>query len=172
MGRNLTVAPGRCRQAVGAGRRLPVLFLAASFAFAAPSCCSAAEDPPLLAKCLQRLEMPSYPELARAARIQALASATISLSKKAVPQRINVKVERSTKTTEPLFKAAIERAIRNSRFEQSCQSKMIIAFFHFELREDASEKSAAAFGYPNHFWIRVGPFEIMPGASFSSSACL
>ena len=115
--------------------------------------------------CVERLEMPDYPMLPRQLRIQGIQTVKVVLSEQAAVQTVETSIQaRPTVVKEDFFREHAEKALKNSRFSKTCGGKTITLVFHYEFRED-DNKSLAAFGPPNHFWIRAGPFPFMPEGS-------
>ena len=114
--------------------------------------------------CLVRLEMPEYPPLARTVRIQGIQTVKAFLSEQAAVQAVESSFQAKTTDVENAFKESAEKSLKNSRFSKTCGGKIITLVFQYELREDEN-KSLVAFEPPNHFWIRAGPFYVMPEAS-------
>lgn len=112
--------------------------------------------------CLERLEMPEYPPLPRAARIQVIQTVEVLLSDQATIQNVEQSLHVRTAEVERSFKEGAEKALKNSRFSKACGGKTITLVFHYELRDDEKGSSLFAFGSPNHFWIRYGPVYVMP----------
>lgn len=122
--------------------------------------------------------MPEYPPLPRQASIQGIQTVKVLLSGHATVQTVESSIQvrpAAVQTVEssiqarpdPVVKAfeeSAEKAMKNSRFSKTCGGKTITLIFHYELREDDS-KSLFAFGPPNHFWVRAGPFYVMPEVS-------
>ncbi len=113
-------------------------------------------------ECLERLEIPDYPPLARQAQIQAIQTVKVLLSDQATVQNVESSLQGKTVNLERFFKEGAERAVKNSRFSKTCGGKTITLVFHYEVRDDPNKSSLFAFGPPNHFWIRAGPFYVMP----------
>lgn|SRR5271157_4261122 len=114
--------------------------------------------------CLERLEMPGYPQLPRSVRLQGIQTVKVLLSEQATVQTVESSLQGRTTGTEKYFKESAEKALKNSQFSKTCGGKTITLVFHYEFREDDS-KSLFAFGPPNHFWIRAGPSYVMPEVS-------
>lgn len=134
-------------------------------AFGISCCCSAkVVQEPSESRCIERLEMPVYPVLARAARLQSVVTARLLVKEKGTVLRI----ESDAKFTETpqLFKLAAEQAIRASRFRVSCAGKTVVVIFHFEL---TMKEPTMAFGYPNHFYVRAGSEPVNPSNGKSST---
>jgi len=104
-------------------------------------------------ECLERLEMPDFPPVPRAAHIQSIQTVKVLLSDQATVRTVESSVQGSI-GTEKYFKESAEKTLKNSRFSKTCGGKTITLVFHYEFRED-SDKSLSAFAPPNHLWIRV-----------------
>jgi hypothetical protein len=138
-----------------------LLFLIAPYR--ASSQAGPAESPSNIG-CLERLEMPDYPPLPRAASIQGTQTVKVLLSEQATVQAVEGSLETRSTGVERYFKESAEKALKKSRFSKTCGGKTITLVFHYELREDDS-KSLFAFQPPNQFWIRAGPSYMMPEAA-------
>jgi hypothetical protein len=108
-------------------------------------------------ECLEHLEVPDYPPLARQARIQATLTLKVLLSDQAAVQSIEDSLQGKAVSAERFFKEGAEKALKNSRFSKTCGGKTITLVFHYELLDYDSNRSLFAFEPPNHFWIRTGP---------------
>ena len=113
-------------------------------------------------ECLESLEIPDYPPLARQAQIQVIETVKVLLSDQATTQGIEQSLQGKVAKLDPLFKEGTEKALKNSRFSKTCRGKTITLVFHYEIRDDPNRSSLFAFGAPNHFWIRAGPFYVNP----------
>ena len=125
-------------------------------------------ESPLNIECLERLEVPNYPPLARQARIQVIQTVKVLLSEQAIVQTVASSLQNNSRVldlTKKDFTESAEKAIKISRFSKTCGGKTITLVFHSELRDDDSTRSLFAFEPPNHFWIRAGPFLAMPEVS-------
>lgn len=61
----------------------------------------------------------------------------------------------------PLLAPAVEKAIRASVFLKACGGKSVTLVFNFVLSENL-DTQRVSFGYPNQFWISVGPRLVQP----------
>ena len=113
-------------------------------------------------ECLERLEMPDYPLLPRTVRMQGVQTVKVLLSGQATVQSVESSIQVRTTAVEKTFKESVEKALKNSGFSKTCGGKTVTLVFHYEIREDEN-KSLIAFGPPNHFWIRAGPFYVEGG---------
>ena len=100
-------------------------------------------------ECLEHLEIPEYPPLARQARIQAIQTVKVLLSDQATIQNIEHSLQTKDVKHERLWNEGAEKAIKNSRFLKTCGGKTITLVFHYELSGD--ERTTFAFEPPNHF---------------------
>lgn len=119
-------------------------------------------EPTNTTRCVERLEMPEYPPLPRQARVQGKQTVSVVLAERGSVVRINSDFHTPAGRSNTYFNAAAEKAIRTSRFSPNCAGKTVTVVFHYELDEVGAERSGFAYGYPNHFWIRLGPQTVMP----------
>lgn len=97
--------------------------------------------------CVERLQMPVYPALARAARISGRVTATVVVASDSPLQ---------TKAVgNKLLTEAVGKAISASVFLKICGGKSVHLIFNFGFDSDPGRR--ASFGYPNQFWISVAP---------------
>ena len=116
-------------------------------------------------ECLERLEIPDYPPLARQARVQNIQTVKVLLNDHATIQSIEQGLQGKLVSFDRLFKEGAEKALKNSQFSKTCGGKTIMLVFHYEIRDDPNRSSLFAFGPANHFWIRYGPVYINPEGS-------
>jgi hypothetical protein len=113
-------------------------------------------------ECLEHLEIPDYPPLARTGRIQATQTVKVLLSDQADPKIIEISLPEKSVNLERLFKEGAEKAIRNSRFLRECGGRTITIAFQYEL---SNGDRSVAFEPPNHFLIRSGAVYLNPEVS-------
>jgi hypothetical protein len=113
-------------------------------------------------ECVDQLEIPDYPPLARQARIQVIQTVKVLLSDQATIQNVEQSLQGKLVKLDGFFKEGAEKALKNSRFSKTCGGKTITLVFHYEIRDDPNRPSLFAFGPPNHFWIRYGPVYVNP----------
>jgi hypothetical protein len=113
---------------------------------------------------VEHLEVPEYPQLPLAARVQGVQTIKVLLSEQATVQAVESSLETRSAGAEKYFKESVEKALRISRFSKACGGKTVTMVFHYELRED-DKKPLFAFQPPNRFWVRAGPFHFMPEVS-------
>jgi hypothetical protein len=103
--------------------------------------------------CVERLEIPTYPALAKQARIAGVLTASVRLGPEGSIGKISSQfVPESTKSV--MFASAIEESLRASIFAKSCAGKQVRLVFNFVLSEPGvSTQTTFSFGYPNQFWV-------------------
>jgi hypothetical protein len=102
--------------------------------------------------CVERLQVPVYPPLARAARIRGSVEASVLIS-------ADVSIQ-TTSGAHILSPSAVEKAIRASTFRKTCNGKSVTLIFNFVLGEELDRDrlpQRVSFGYPNRFWISAPP---------------
>ena len=149
---------GLCRMLVSAWS--PILLSFFVLVIACPSFSQARETGnESESSCFERLEMPTYPPLARRARITQVVSLTIILGDGGTVSRVEGP---ASNVFSKLFKNASEEAVRKSQFRAACTGLAATVVFHFELKD---EESSYAFGYPNHFYVRAAYEPAMPSSA-------
>jgi len=108
---------------------------------------------PKRTSCVERLEIPTYPALAKQARVAGVLTASVRLGADGSIANISSQVvPESTKSV--MFVSAAEESLRASVFAKSCAGKQVRLVFNFVLSEPgASTQPTFSFGYPNQFWI-------------------
>jgi hypothetical protein len=99
--------------------------------------------------CVGRLNIPAYPALASAARIEGTITATIRLSSHEVSVAAGPNAG-------PILSSAVERAIGESEFRTNCIGKTVTLIFEFKLGTDEKH----FFQPPNKFLILSKPIRI------------
>lgn len=113
-------------------------------------------------ECIQRLEMPLYPELMRQGRFHGTQVIKVLVSGDGLARLIDSSFRGAPVITEKEFASAAERAVRESHFK-ACAGKTVTLIFHYELGDPDTGNSPYAFSPPNHFWIRAGSVVANPG---------
>lgn len=106
--------------------------------------------------CFQRLIVPDYPALARAARIAADVTVSVVIGEGSASHKITTHVEKPKGDIRRLFSERVEKAIRSSTFDKQCVGKTIELVFSFEPGHDMpveGSKQTISFSYPNRFTI-------------------
>jgi len=133
-----------CRQNVSTARALLVVMCLGAFG------CSQRETADSSnMMCVQRLQIPSYPPIAQAARSSIAVSAAIKLANDGTVQTVVLEgTANSSPQKEGLFRATIEQTIRASAFDPACANKMVRVSYVFKM-DAARDVTASWFGYPN-----------------------
>src|SRR5262249_50886232 len=110
-----------CRQKMLAARALPLVMSLGAFG------CSQHEPADSSnMMCVQRLEIPSYPSIAQAARSSIEVSAAIKLANNGTVQSVVLEgAANSSPQKEGLFRPTIEQTIRASAFDPACANKTV-----------------------------------------------
>lgn len=107
--------------------------------------------------CVERLEIPAYPTLAKQARIAGVLTTTVLLGPEASVGRITSEWSSqsiSGSKPESIFLPVVEKSLRASTFAKSCAGKRVTLVFNFLLSGNPRlQETASFFGYPNQFWI-------------------
>ena len=115
--------------------------------------------------CIQRMIVPNYPALARAARIAADATVSIVIGHDSASHQITTQVEKPRGEITQLFSKRVEEAVRSSTFNRQCVGKAITLIFSFELGNDIpveGSKQTISFSYPNRFTITSAAVLVNP----------
>src|SRR5271170_984122 len=80
-------------------------------------------------ECLERLEIPDYPPLARQARVQNIQTVKVLLNDHATIQSIEQGLQGKLVSFDRLFKEGAEKALKNSQFSKTCGGKTIMLVF-------------------------------------------
>jgi hypothetical protein len=110
--------------------------------------------------CIDRLQMPTFPALARKARVQGTINAVVVLSPQGSVQTMNTKGH-------PLLVPSVEDIIRTAKFRSDCGGKTVTLVFDFRLAGSGSQQpmQSVSFGAPNRFWIAVQPLPALVNQS-------
>ena len=98
--------------------------------------------------CVERLQMPVYPPLARQASIAGTVTTIVALMADGSAQ-VDAEGHR-------LLTQAVEKAIKASIFRKECAGKSIKLLFSFVAGGELDPEKLPyriSFGYPNQFWI-------------------
>lgn len=110
--------------------------------------------------CVERLQIPAYPALANAARIEGTITAAVRLSPQSSIERITSEVSApSTRNAQPMLTSAVERTIRDAKFRADCAGKAVTLVFEFKLVTDGVDEKHF-FEPPNKFLILSKPIRI------------
>ncbi len=113
--------------------------------------------------CVERLEIPTYPILAKQARIAGAITANLTVRANGSAQSVTLTTESGTRL-HPILRPSVEESVGASSFAKACAGKTVTLVFHFEIDEKLSVKQqpVASFGYPNHFWITAPSTLVQP----------
>ena len=117
------------------------------------------------ASCIERLQMPVYPPLARQARLSGTYTVSVLLGPDASVQGISSEMESPiSPSRKSIFVPALEKSIRASSFLKGCSGKTVKLVFQFVLGEGKPSNFGqdVSFGYANYFWISVPPQVLNP----------
>jgi len=107
--------------------------------------------------CVARLEMPDYPAIAQSARIELGVTAAVLLGPDGAAQSISYDSESAFKDWRRIFGAAVEKAVKASKFAASCGGSTVKLAFDFRIPSSADVSTTRiAFGYPNRFEVSTG----------------
>lgn len=120
------------------------------------------DDPNLT--CIKRMELPSYPLLAKQARSSGTYSVTVVLDAAATIQHLSVRTDAKIPSSRTdaeipssvgILGTAAAKALRSAEFDRSCGGKTMTVLFTFEVSGTSmgQPRQAFAFGSPNRFWI-------------------
>jgi hypothetical protein len=105
--------------------------------------------------CIERLQLPEYPALAKQARIQGTITATISVPSPGTSPKVETAYTGPFERTKGIISQPVEDAVRRARFRQGCTGKQVTLILHFELIDDPRTRpiQSVSFGGGNEFWI-------------------
>lgn len=111
------------------------------------------------AMCVENMQIPSYPPLARMARIEGTLSVTIKLGRDSAANEVSAQSRMSTDNGKEILVSAIETALRKSQFRRDCAGKVVVLQFEFRFEGDPYDRQTQeiSFGYPNRFRITTRP---------------
>jgi hypothetical protein len=115
--------------------------------------------------CIEKLQIPSYPLLARQARLRGVVVATTTLNSNGTIKSISIQMESGTVSATKILTSAVETALRSSVYTHACDGKPLKLIFNFVLGQDLlpnNDKQTVSFGYPNRFWIVAPPAVMNP----------
>jgi hypothetical protein len=113
--------------------------------------------------CIENLQVPFYPPLARLARLFGTFTVSVVLGPDSAVQTISSE-SMISQTARAIFVPAVAKAIRASSFVHSCGGKTVKLVFYFVLGDGAPSDHGqdVSFGYPNRFWISAPPAVLNP----------
>ena len=118
------------------------------------------------ASCFVKMQLPSYPLLARQARIAGTFQTSVELDDEGHVLRVASRSNASYSQVKTILYPAVEASIRASIFSRSCANQTLTMVYHFVLGEGAASKSPRDtlwFSYPNEFFVSTSPEFYQPG---------
>jgi hypothetical protein len=117
--------------------------------------------------CVERLEIPTYPPLAKQASIAGALTATVLLTNDASVGRISSEwtpqYAPAAKAGATIVTPVVEKSLRASTFVKSCAGKTVTLVFNFVFAESLQPREIRfSFGYPNQFWVTTPHAMVMP----------
>jgi hypothetical protein len=116
--------------------------------------------------CLERLEIPTYPPLAKQARIAGALTVAIQLGPDSSVGNVSSEWSpqwASVAKMAGIFVPVVEKSLRESKFAKSCSGKKVTLVFNFVLAESLlPQEIKFSFGYPNQFWITAPAMLVQP----------
>lgn len=118
------------------------------------SCASNAPDADTNIACVERLEIPPFPPIPQAARVQSTVSAAVALADGGRVESIVYAAIAGPVKSPDLFVPTIERFVRASKFAANCGGKTVRLIFTFHLMMPPEpDERVLAFEYPNRFVV-------------------
>ena len=105
---------------------------------------------------MEKLEIPRYHPLAKAARIEGTIRVSVLLTEAGSVQDIKIEAESKYRQARSLFGAPVEDAIRHASFRTGCSAAAVNFTFHFVLATGGGT-TTVFYGNPNVFWILAEP---------------
>jgi hypothetical protein len=116
--------------------------------------------------CVERLEVPAYPVLAKQARIAGVLTTEVLVGPDASVEKISSQWDSqwaAGSKADSIFSSVVEKSLRASTFAKSCAGKKVTLVFNFVLAESLPpQQTRFSFGYPNRFWIAVPSPMVQP----------
>jgi hypothetical protein len=125
------------------------------FLMASVGSAEAQEDhsPTESARCIESLEIPKYPSLARSARLAGTVHVHAVIAGRSATQI-------TADGAHPILREAVETSLSNSEFYSNCDKKEIRLVFTFKIEGSQTvtyDTGAVRFRWPNEFTITVRP---------------
>ena len=135
---------------------LGLLYMLPAFAQPIPS--TSATDNTNMA-CVEHLQIPTYPPLARQARLAGTLVVTVELSADATVRNVTAESKLNNNGARIVLERPTEIYLRKSQFSKECAGKTVVLLFEFQINGDPNDRQQqeVAFGYPNRFFITARP---------------
>jgi hypothetical protein len=116
------------------------------------------------AACIERVQVPSYPPLARQAQVEGVLVVNVKLAPNATVKEVSAQSHLNVDRFAPILLEPIKKALRKSEFRRDCAGKSLVLVFEFRIEGDPSNgrEQDVSFGYPNRFFITVRPAIAQP----------
>ena len=113
--------------------------------------------------CVENLQIPTYPWLARAGRVAGTLVVKVKLSADAKVEDVTAEPHLNNNQAQVLLVKPTEDFLRKSQFSMECGGKIVVLVFDFRISGDPNDpqQQEVAFGYPNRFVITTRPAPIM-----------
>ena len=142
-------------------RRRIQMFLLVAFCWKVGFSQSTADDASNIS-CVARIQLPTYPPLAKQAGIQGEVKVSVLLSADSSVERISV--DSVIPRGESILVGPIKDVLRTARFRPGCAGKTVGLVFLFEIvgKSAIYPKQSLSFGQPNKFWITTEQTTLQP----------
>lgn len=109
--------------------------------------------------CVEKIQIPTYPPLARQARVAGTLSVKVKLGQNGIVSEVSAQSRLNNDRAQAILLTPIEKALRQAQFRTDCAGKVVILEFDFHIDGDPYDHQTqeVAFGYPNRFWITARP---------------
>jgi hypothetical protein len=144
---------------------IPSIVLSVSLVAACTTTAAPADQAAM--SCVERLELPRYPDLPRRARLRGDVEATVTLNGDGSVRGVTFAPHRPPNGSLSYFHGDIEQALRRSKFSSRCPVPTIVVAFEFRLVGNGVEDNyrSVAFRYPNRFEIAASEPLVDPHAA-------
>jgi hypothetical protein len=110
--------------------------------------------------CIEKLQIPMYPPLARQARLSLLVTASVRLNAQAKVASVGGEFASERESGKAIFWRVMEAAMRGAQFAPTCTGKTVTVIMQFLVDSrspSADSDPLIVFTYPNRFSISVRP---------------
>jgi hypothetical protein len=112
-------------------------------------------------ECVERIQVPTYPPLARQARLSGSVVATVTLAADGGVEQVTTSARvQANQAARGILAKPVEDALRRSQFAEGCGKRSVVFVFEFLITGDSSDRQQqeVSYGYPNRFWITARPW--------------
>jgi hypothetical protein len=116
------------------------------------------------AACVEMLQLPAYPLLARQAGLAGTLTVTVNTGPDGKVQQLSARPNLNNDRAQSVLLIPVQKAIRSSQFRPDCTGKQVILVFEFRINGDPDDhqQQEMAFGFPNRFRITTRPLRFQP----------